>query len=183
MLVGRGPSRPFLCVEASRWRQVNLVKWLGWHQLAGLKEFMNCYCKLSLLSQEPIHWQLTLMFWNDSHFGDLGLFIGEFALIVVWQILFRNHSQCAQHAYALVQRPCMPRLGTSREKQGIRYHHDLLVHCLHYRGTTMPTLKSIQMQSMVQIPPKEHSAITSASQIKLLKCVILRYGTRTKSYL
>ena len=56
MLVSRGPSRPFLCVVASRWRQVNLVKWPGWHQLAGLKEFMNCYCKLSLLSQEPICW-------------------------------------------------------------------------------------------------------------------------------
>ena len=25
----------------------------------------------------------------------------------------------------------MPRLGISREKQGIQYHHDLLVHCLH----------------------------------------------------
>ena len=150
MLGSRGTCRPFLCVVTSRWRQVNLVKWLGWHQLAGLKEFMNCYCKLSLLSQEPIHWQLTLLFWNDSQFGDLGLFIGEFALIVVWQILFRNHSQCAQHAYALVQRPCMPRLGISREKHGIQYHHDLLVHCLHYRGTTMPTLKSIHLQSMVQ---------------------------------
>ena len=34
------------------------------------------------------------------------------------------------------------------------------------------------MQSMVQIPLKEHSAITSASQIKLLKYVILRCGTR-----
>ena len=95
MLVSRGPSRPFLCVVASRWRQVNLVKWLCWRHLAGLKRIMNCYCKLSLLSQEPIHWWLTLMFWNDSHFGDLGLFIGEFALIVVWKILFRNHSQCA----------------------------------------------------------------------------------------
>ena len=152
MLVSRGPSRPFLWVAASRWWQVNLVKWPGWHQLAGVKEFMNCYCKLSLLSQEPIHWQLTRMFWNDSHVGDLGLFIGEFALIVVWQILFRNLSQCAQHAYALVQRPCMPGLGISREKQGILYHHDLLVNCLHYRGTTMPTLQSIQMQPMVHIP-------------------------------
>ena len=90
MLVSRGPSRPFLCVVASRWRQVNLVKWPGWHstsrsKLASLKEFMNYYCKLSLLSQEPICWQLTLMFWNDLHFGDLGLSVGEFALIVVWE--------------------------------------------------------------------------------------------------
>ena len=94
-------------------------------------------------------------------------------------------------------------LGVSRRKQGIKYillfyycsmhsspltlhhhplgHHDLLVRFLHYRGTTMPTLKSIQMQSVVQISLKSiRRFLALGLQIKLLKYVTvnLRCGTR-----
>ena len=53
MLVSRGPSRPFLRVVASSWVAASKVAGMA---LAGLGEFMYCYCKLSLLSQEPLFW-------------------------------------------------------------------------------------------------------------------------------